>query len=194
MSGLPKYVRDDELSRILTAAKRKNRQVWAMITIASKLGLRCLEITLICPRHFDWEGQVAFVPTCKKRSKVVKKDGTVVKRSGPRYPELPVRFSEESVKALKAAVKIASEGKGDDEPLFPVSTRWLQKIWRRYADRAGCPVGLHGLRHRFGVKTYEATRDRFFARDQLRHATAETTEIYAQLVDHAEQIQKVRGL
>lgn len=50
-----------------------------------------------------------------------------------------------------------------------------------YLARLGLPYTCHQLRHRYGTKLYELTRDIRFTQKQMRHASVTSTEGYVQV-------------
>lgn len=51
----------------------------------------------------------------------------------------------------------------------------------KHLARLGLPYTCHQLRHRYGTKLYELTRDIRFTQKQMRHATVASTEGYVQV-------------
>lgn len=63
----------------------------------------------------------------------------------------------------------------------PNTTRWVNKIVRKWADRAGYPgITPHSFRHSFGTYLYENGADVKAIQEMMGHESIDTTNIYAQ--------------
>jgi integrase len=177
-----KALDDRRYQRLLELTRAANPRAWALFYLTGHLGLRVSEATEIRFNDFARvdEELLVEVPTVKKR--------------GGGLPRLPVYVAPEVRDTIVEALTLL-EGLGPLDRVFPVSTRWLQKVWRRWADRAGITeLGIHSLRHWFGVATYRATKNLVFTRDQMRHSDVGATQVYARIVDGRAQAALVRGI
>lgn len=68
-----------------------------------------------------------------------------------------------------------------DEVGRRVSGKRVSVAVNKYLARLGLPYTCHQLRHRYGTKLYELTRDIRFTQKQMRHATVSSTEGYVQV-------------
>lgn len=178
-----KYVKDATYQRILDASWSKNRVEWALIFATGHLGMRVGETVLITGRDFDFERQVATVPTLKQRGGL------------ERYPVYFSGAGGRIAEKMREAVDAALAGRPTSSRLWPRTTRWCQKVWHRYIDETGWrDLGIHALRHWFGVATYRDTRNIVLTQQQLRHSSINSTMVYVALVDAEEQSKKFQGI
>lgn len=61
-----------------------------------------------------------------------------------------------------------------------VSPRTVERTVNEYLNSIGLPHTFHQFRHRYGTKTYAITRDLLFTKQQMRHRTVTSTQIYVQ--------------
>lgn len=63
----------------------------------------------------------------------------------------------------------------------PNTTRWVNKVVRKWADKAGYPdITPHSFRHSFGTYLYENGADVKAIQEMMGHESIDTTNIYAQ--------------
>ena len=171
-----KHVTDQEYGDILKSARAASFRDWALLYLVGHLGLRVGEAVKITADEISISagGGVAYVRT--------------EKRGGERFP---VYFGV----MIAAQIGLIRDGWARDKgegPIFPVTTRTAQRIWRTHAPDAA--RGIHSLRHWFGIYTYSSTKDLLLTQQQLRHATAASTLVYARVVDSADAVRDLEGV
>jgi integrase/recombinase XerD len=91
-------------------------------------------------------------------------------------------------------------GENPSDYPFPKSER-ISEAWRRYrndlTEKLNEPtlktIRLYDLRHYFGTMTYHQTRDILLVKQLMGHSKIETTLIYTQLVNFAQDEYTVRA-
>lgn len=74
----------------------------------------------------------------------------------------------------------------DSEYLFPISTRHFRRIWDQY--RPNQNLGLHSLRHTFGIQLYKNCHDIYIVKSALGHRQIANTHIYLDFVQNIENL------
>jgi len=160
-----KLIDEESMKKILAAAKILDEDLYTMVRLTLALALRI--------------GELRFLT--RSRFKVDKGDHTVrvtaLKQKGlPKYLEV-----------IKATVyKIAMEyikrhKLGDDDPLFPYTTRWYRMQWMKIQERAGIkePWPFHSLRHTGLSDAGDECGGKIATVQRLgRHRSATSTQIY----------------
>lgn len=62
-----------------------------------------------------------------------------------------------------------------------VSARMVERTVNEYLNSIGLPHTFHMFRHRYGTQTYAITKDLLFTKQQMRHRTVTSTQIYVQV-------------
>jgi len=89
------------------------------------------------------------------------------------------------IKRYLAKTKISSEHLLLSERNVPFTRSGLQKLVKRVFEECGLPkrYSVHSLRHTFCSTLYRKTRDLRLVMKQARHASTNTTSIYADLLN-----------
>jgi integrase/recombinase XerC len=157
---LPRPIEEDDLALALRAARPKMR---AILTLAAYAGLRCVEIA-----GLDW-------------SDLRREDGGAYLhvRHGKGAKERTVEVGEAVIRALQAygikrrgAMFLGMDG-GRAE------AKTISRSGNRYLAAHGIPATMHQLRHRYGTKAYQLSRDLRMVQEQMGHASPQTTAGYA---------------
>jgi len=156
-----KFLNDQELAQLLRLCKRhQGTRDSILIRFALYTGARGCEILKV--RKSDLE------------------NGTVslfgAKGSNNRTLPLPDEFYIEVVDYCKA--------QQDEDLLFPVAIRTFRWIWSQF--RPNQQLGLHSLRHTFGVKLYMNSRDVHLCKTALGHKNIDCTLIYVSYIESLE--------
>lgn len=77
---------------------------------------------------------------------------------------------------------------GDCDRLFPISTRRFRQIWDQY--RINPDLGLHSLRHTFGVRLYNNGNDIHAVKTALGHKNIRNTMVYLDFVEGVKKLRK----
>lgn len=180
----PRYRRESRLPRVPTAeaiSKIIARASWRYATIFCVLrdtGMMPEELHRTSLRDVDLEKGLINAPGCKGHKARV------------------LRLKSQTVAMLKRYLKNCHNATNP----FPKSRR-MSEAWRRYrndlAEKLSDPqlktIRLYDLRHYFGTATYHRTRDILLVKELMGHSKIETTLIYTQLVDFAEDEYMVKS-
>lgn len=160
----PTPIPDESVVRALQTA---SQPMHAWLQLASSCGLRCCEIAPL------------------EREDIIDGPNPALRITGKggkeRKVSLPPPLRDE---LLAAPFPPAGPlfARMDGKPGPPSATRVSERI-NKYLHAYGIPYTAHKLRHRFGTKLYEATRDPFLVAEVMGHASIETTRGYVRLVD-----------
>jgi integrase/recombinase XerD len=161
-----------------------NRKVavrdYFVIDVALSTGLRVMEISrLNCGDIFMGNGM----------SSLFVKKGKCGKKRLVRCGETFIRSFNKYIDWKKAI----GEPTGIDDPLFLsnssgryLTTRALQKCFKRIAEEAGLPAYylIHCLRHTYACQLYKASNYNLrLVQKQLGHSSIRTTEVYADVIE-----------
>ena len=163
---LPALLKENEPERLLSGTARERDRVMLMCCLY--LGLRVGELVALQVEHLDFRRRLLTV-----------REG---KGAKDRCIPIPARF----VGPLRAWV-----GKRQTGYVFPsprggsLTTRAVQKLIKRVAERAGLPDARaprkyhpHALRHTFATRMLERGGTIMDVRDALGHSSIVTTQIY----------------
>lgn len=160
---LPRPIDEDDLAMALAAARPKMR---AILTLAAYAGLRCVEIA-----GLDWSDL--------RREE----DGTTLihVRYGKGNKDRMVEVGQVVLRALHG------HGMRRRGPMFygadgrPLDARSISSSGNRFLARHGVEATMHQLRHRYGTRAYELSRDLRLVQEMLGHASPQTTAGYTRL-------------
>lgn len=156
---------DDEIERLLELAEPAER---VMVLLGAHAGLRIGEIC-----NLEWSDVNLSARTLRVRGGKGGKAGTV---------SLTGRLRAALV-ALRAAPSRANRQRAN-ELVLPWAADHARRRFRRLCARAGVEyrnAGVHGLRHAAGTRYYRETSDLGRVAAHLRHASVDTTRIYAKI-------------
>lgn len=179
------FVTEDELARLLRAARKASRRDYILLLLAGNAGLRVAEVVSVQADQFLPQHEHA-----KSMGAVVLQVRTLKQRGkGRTFDELWLHPSVwDQVRAYMKTFQVKFSNKGW---LFPsrwdlnkhITTRAAQLAFKRHAATAGLDprVSFHALRHGYGVRVWEATHDQQFVRAVLRHRSLMSTSLYVHL-------------
>lgn len=176
---LPHPMPDGEITRALLAAEQPVH-VW--IGLGAFCGLRCMEIAQLA-REDIIDGVSSYLRITGKGGK-------------ERIVPLPENLRNElAAGPFNPTGPLFDRMDGHGGP--PSATRVSERI-NDHLHSLGIKLTAHSLRHRFGTKLYEVTRDPFYVAEVMGHASTDTTRGYVQLVtdrgaSFAEAISKLAG-
>jgi hypothetical protein len=167
-----RYITGPEYKKLLDAA-REDEAAYTYFLVVGNLGLRGIEARRMLVEDVLGDSVV--------RIRTAKQQKTVI-------DEMSV---PEKVHA-KMRAWITSRGLASGERLFAWSKTKSQKLWRKYAEKAGIASpgignrmarGLHSLRHMLGVRLAEANAKPSMIRNILRHRALSATLYYLHVAD-----------
>jgi len=163
---LPRPLSDTDIARAMAGADPEMR---AWIALAAFCGLRCIEIAGMT-REDVIDFDTPFL-------RVVGKGGK------ERIVPLPVAvLAELHAAGMPNRGPMWSRIDGGSGTVTP--NRVSQRI-NDYLHDAGIPGTAHQLRHRFGTKLYNATKDLMLVATAMGHSSTETTKGYVLISPHA---------
>jgi integrase/recombinase XerC len=161
--------RNDEHALVRAVDKGKDLRDRTLITFFLRVGPRIEEVSKLCRGDLELGEHKGWVTLSGKGDK-------------PRR----VPIDNDTVKLLNELVPtLKRTAKDPDVHVFqgqrgPLSVSALHRIVAGYAERAKLPgVSAHNLRHTFGKRTYDKTKDLTVVQQLLGHASITTTALYA---------------
>ncbi len=165
---LPRPLGDAAIAHAMACAPQPVR---AWIALGAFCGLRCMEIASLAREDVIDGVDAPFLRVIGKggKERIVPLPGAVITELAdagmPRRGYLFARMD------------------GGDGP--PSAMRVSERINDHLHEVADVAGTAHQLRHRFGTKLYEATRDPFLVAQVMGHASTETTKGYVAISPHA---------
>ncbi len=158
---LPKFLKKSEVEDLLENALNEKYEHYLMILTIWRSGIRVSELTDLTPADIDLE-----------KNRIEVREGKGDKdRVIPLHPELKREIkSYMDIKELKT-----------DDKIFDYSSRWVQKIIKKYAPEGKNWIHPHTLRHSFAVHVIDSGLDSRKLQKMLGHSSLQTTEIYLDL-------------
>ena len=164
-----KFLSDSEVHLLVTCLETKKGERDSMLLrLALYTGARSCEVLAI--RKSDLRDASVFVRGAKK--------------SNDRIIHLCESFFNE--------LGQFSLSMSDDELLFKIKTRRFRKIWDMY--RPNRNLGLHALRHTFGVKMYNCCADIKAVKTLLGHRSINNTMKYLDFVESQKKLREFTEL
>ncbi len=181
--GKRKYLTQDEQERFLSAAAElDSAEVRTFCMTLAYTGCRISEALELTPEHIDLSAKAVRFRTLKQRGKAV-------------YRAVPV--PDEYMDAMKLVHTIQKRQRlktGKTALLWPISRTMAWKHVKTVMALAGIE-GDHatprGLRHGFGVRMAQKTRNPRLIQKLLGHKYLETTAIYMDLVGEEERAEVI---
>lgn len=153
---------DAALAKKLDGWKHRNT---FMIWLLRKYGMRAGELVSIRVRDLNLESRTMLIPGKK----------------GSRSREVPL--SEETCQRLRQIVEFLHE----DNRVFPLSVRTLQRIWH---GQRPCKKRIHCLRHTCAINLYQKTKDIQVVQKLLGHKSLANTMIYQEFIYTQDALRK----
>jgi len=172
-----KTISKEEFQKLLKSAKVLGLDSYFLVLFGGNLGVRGGETVLLTPSDFRLEECIVTVPTLKKR--------------GHTPPRLSVHVSRAFCSRM---CELLSDGIwSPNQRILNRSTRWVRWRFQEIKARADIrrPISYHALRHYFGTKCYQATKDLVFTQMQMRHASLATVQKYQHLVEAREKAESL---
>ena len=175
---LPKYFLRDEIRKIIENVPGRNEKQRErnrlLLEIMWQTGARLNEALSLTPSDFDFNLKVVKIITLKKRKK---KDGVV-----------PVRIVPVKEQLLGLVAKyIVNNRIQDNEPLFKLTPRAVQKMVKEACRRAGIDgdderTHPHTFRHSFAVHHVLNGTPVLVLNELLGHTNIESTLVYTRVL------------
>ena len=177
--GQRKYLTQDEQARFLSSASQLDRaDVRTFCMTLAFTGCRISEALQLTVERVDLSAKVVRFRTLKKRDKV-------------EFRAVPV--PDHYLDALKLVHDISKRQKlkhGKDAVLWSfkraMASRHVDRVMKM-ASIEGTQASAKGLRHGFGVRMAQKTRNPRLVQKLLGHSSLETTAIYMDLVGDEER-------
>lgn len=155
----PRPIPEEDLEFALTACT--GRQLYAWLVLGAYAGLRSVDIAGL-DRGDVLTGQD--VPMLRIRGK------------GDHENLIPV--GDEVIRALGPFLGRRAGGMFVDDQGRRLTRHQIRERANDFLARIGLPYTFHQLRHRYGTRVYEITRDLRYTQRALRHESIRSTEIY----------------
>lgn len=188
--GKRKYLTQDEQERFLhSASKLDSAKVRTFCMTLAYTGCRISEALELTPNHIDLSAKVVRIRTLKQ--------GKDKKTDKPKiiYRAVPVPdYYLDAMKLVHTVQKKQRQKNGKSALLWPFKRG---QGWKHIKAVMGAAeiVGVHatpkGLRHGFGVRMAQKTRNPRLVQKLLGHAYLETTAIYMDLVGEEERAEVI---
>ena len=177
--GQRKYLTQDEQERFLAAASQlDSAEVRTFCMTLAYTGCRISEALALTVEHIDLSAKAVRFRTLKQRGRVV-------------YRSVPVPDDYlDAMKLVHTIQKRQRQKTGKRALLWPISRvmGWKHvKAVMELADIHGQHATPKGLRHGFGVRMAQKTRNPRLVQKLLGHKYLETTAIYMDLVGEEER-------
>lgn len=154
----PRPIPEDDLSFALDACA--DRMVYAWLVLGAYAGLRSVDIAALRTDDLILGGSVPFL---RVRGKGGHEDMVAV---GMQVVQVIAGFQ-----GRRGALFVTGSGQA-------IPCEKIDREVNEYLARVGLAYTFHQLRHRYGTKLYEITRDIRYTQKQMRHRSVESTEIY----------------
>ena len=183
IDGKRKYLTQDEQERFLLAASELDSAVVRTFCMTlAYTGCRISEALEVTAEHIDLSAKVVRFRTLKQRGKVI-------------YRAVPVPDDYlDAIKMVHAIQKRQRQKTGKAALLWPFSRvmGWKHvKVVMGAAEIVGAHATPKGLRHGFGVRMAQKTRNPRLVQKLLGHKYLETTAIYMDLVGEEERAEVI---
>ncbi len=178
--GNRKYLTAEEQARFIAAANAQERaEVRTFCLTLAYTGCRISEALAVSPERVDLSAKAITFQTLKQRGKI-------------RFRSVPCPDTLMDALELVHGIRKAQKGKRSikSAPLWSWGrTQATKHVWAVMAagDVAGDHATPKGLRHGFGVRMAQTTRNPRLVQKLLGHTNLETTAIYMDLVGEEER-------
>jgi site-specific recombinase XerD len=166
---LPKHLRDEQVTRLLSSIKSKRDLAIFMLMLRS--GLRVAEVARLTLNAIDWHRKRLYIYSGKGNKDRVVYISPDTYRALAAY--IQTRLSCQA-KRLFLVERGVYRGK-------PISVRGIQKRMETYAKVAGLNVSCHQLRHTMATQLLNADADLVTIQDLLGHSRIKTTQRYCKV-------------
>jgi len=166
---LPRYVRDDDLTRFFKVIKKVRDRAVFMLML--RCGLRVEEVVGL---------SVSAIDLARRRITV---------QNGKGMKDRVVYISGDACETLERYLRIRLSGRANKVFLVekgsckgrPISVRGVQKRMEYYARKSGLDISCHQLRHTMATQLLNAEADLVTIQDLLGHSSITTTQRYCKV-------------
>ncbi len=178
IDGKRKYLSAEELDRFLAVVRSQERgELRTFCLVLIYTGCRPAEALALTAESIDLSEKTIILKTLKQRSKV-------------KYRAIPVPDSVLEALELVHGIRKAQRIKKTPPPLFPWQYNQSYKLIKRMMKTAqieGAQATAKGLRHGFGVRAAEKTRNPRLVQKWLGHTSLDNTIIYMDAIGQEER-------
>lgn len=163
---LPKYLKEDEVRKLLNAPPRNNTRDRLILRILYRCGLRVSELRDLRIEDIDLEEEMLTVREGKgDKDRIVPVDADTL--------DLIDYYIDDTDKGV---LILSSRGN-------PLSTRQMERLVKKYAEEADIEKNVypHMLRHSFAVHCLKSGMNLRSVQKMLGHSSLTTTQIYLDL-------------
>lgn len=160
---LPKYLREDEIRKLLNSPTREKIRDRLILRILYKCGLRVSELTKLRIQDIDFT------------------ECLITVRGGKGGKDRVVPIDPDTLTLIEFYKEGAEEGVLIlSERGTPISTRQVERLVKDYARKSGIKKNVypHMLRHTFAVHCLKAGMNLRSVQKMLGHSSLTTTQIY----------------
>lgn len=178
IDGKRKYLSAEEMERFLKIANAQERgELRTFCLVLAYTGCRPAEALELTAESIDLSEKTIIFKTLKQRDKV-------------KYRAIPIPDSVLDALELVHGIRKAQRIKKKPLPLFPWKYCQAYKLIKRIMKAAkieGTQASPKGLRHGFGVRAAEKTRNPRLVQKWLGHSSLENTIIYMDAIGQEER-------
>lgn len=178
IDGKRKYLNADELTRFLKIANAQERgELRTFCLVLAYTGCRPAEALALTAENIDLSEKTIVFKTLKQRDKV-------------KYRGIPVPENVLDALELVHGIRKAQRIKKKSSALFPWRYCQSYKLIKRImtlAEIKGAQASAKGLRHGFGVRAAEKTRNPRLVQKWLGHTSLDNTIIYMDAIGQEER-------
>ena len=179
--GKRKYLTLEEMDRFLAAANQQERaEVRSFALVLAYTGCRISEALALTPASIDIAAKTITFRTLKQRDRII-------------HRAVPVPDGVIDTLELVHGIRKAQRGR-KGQGAIPLWNRWQRtQAWKHIksvmdqADIVGEHASPKGLRHGFGVRAIQKTRNPRLVQKWLGHRSLETTTIYMDVIGQEER-------
>jgi integrase/recombinase XerD len=163
MKHIDDYLEPQRVNAMLNAANACSSRDYLMLRVLWRSGIRVSELVNIRPKDIEWDNGVV----------------NILKAKGGKQRR--ILLDSETISMLS---RYDSETElGDENRLFPLTTRQVWHVVKKYGRMVGIDAHPHTLRHSFAINMIRNGVDIRRVQLLLGHADIQTTTVYLQFKD-----------
>jgi integrase/recombinase XerD len=163
MKHIDDYLEPERVNAMLNAATACSSRDYLMLRVLWRSGIRVSELVNIRPKDIEWDNGVV----------------NILKAKGGKQRR--ILLDSETISMLSRYV--SETELGDENRLFPLTTRHVWHVVRKYGRMVGIDVHPHTLRHSFAIHLVRSGLDLRRVQKLLGHSNLNTTQVYLQFND-----------
>ena len=177
IDGKRKYLTAEELGRFLkVAAVQERAELRTFCLVLAYTGCRPAEALELTAENIDLSEKTIILRTLKQKS--------------IKYRSIPIPENVLEALELVHGIRRAKRVKQTPPPLFPWKYNQAYKLIKKImkaAEIEGAQATIKGLRHGFGIRAAEKTRNPRLVQKWLGHTSLENTIIYMDAIGQEER-------